>query len=347
MTAATPASMALEAACARCMSLLGETVEGPLVDIVAEHLATGGKRFRAQLAIEATHAMGGKVLDAVPLATACELVHNASLIHDDIQDGDAVRRGRPAVWAKYGTNQAINAGDLLLMLPFVALSEAELPAEIVTLLTGAMARRSIVTACGQADELALRAGDSLGDWEHYMTVVRRKTGAFCGLPVEGAALIAGRSPAVATQLGDCAAELGTLFQMRDDVLDLYGDKGRQARGNDLREGKPSALVVTHASLYPEERPALRDLMQRPREQTTVELVTQWSARFRQGGALETVLERMRAIARTHIDHGPLAAEPGLQRLLQRVVNAITDSVRGYLHENVSVDGTPPQHAWPG
>ena len=107
---------------ARMTELAGDRLIDPAAAMVCEHLDTGGKRLRARLALASCQALGGTAEDAVDWAAAVELLHNASLIHDDIQDGDRTRRGRPALWTKYGAAQAINTGDLLLMLPFRALN---------------------------------------------------------------------------------------------------------------------------------------------------------------------------------------------------------------------------------
>jgi geranylgeranyl diphosphate synthase type I len=89
--------------------------------MVQDHLASGGKRLRASLALCATRALGGSPCAGVAWAAACEMLHNASLVHDDLQDGDTLRRGQPTVWSRYGAAQAVNVGDLMLMLPFLAL----------------------------------------------------------------------------------------------------------------------------------------------------------------------------------------------------------------------------------
>ncbi|MEQ1877505.1 MAG: polyprenyl synthetase family protein, partial [Bdellovibrionia bacterium] len=94
----------------------------PMGPIIEEQLASGGKRLRARLALSAMECFGGRAESAIPWAAACEFLHNATLIHDDIQDGDKVRRGKPTVWVLHGTPQAINAGDLMLMLPVSALN---------------------------------------------------------------------------------------------------------------------------------------------------------------------------------------------------------------------------------
>src|SRR5687767_11974938 len=101
-------------------TLAGAQVDNVTGPIVLEHLATGGKRLRARLALAAAEACGGRVEDAIGWAAACELVHNATLIHDDLQDGDVLRRGHPTTWVKHGMAQAVNAGDLMLLLPFLA-----------------------------------------------------------------------------------------------------------------------------------------------------------------------------------------------------------------------------------
>ena len=92
----------------RMIDLAGDRARDPGARMVREHLDTGGKRLRARLAIAACQALGGRAEDAIDWAAAVELLHNASLVHDDIQDGDRTRRGKPALWARYGPAQAIN-----------------------------------------------------------------------------------------------------------------------------------------------------------------------------------------------------------------------------------------------
>ena len=139
----------------RMHELAGERVDDPGAQMVHEHLATGGKRLRARLALAACQALGGSAKDAIDWAAAVELLHNASLVHDDIQDGDRTRRGKPALWVTHGAAQAINTGDLLLMLPFRALADysAETQASLVQILASYAER----TARGQIRELRLTA----------------------------------------------------------------------------------------------------------------------------------------------------------------------------------------------
>lgn len=280
--------------------------------IAAEHLAGGGKRLRARLALAALEALGGERRAGTAWAAACELLHNATLVHDDLQDGDETRRGRPTVWARHGAAQAVNCGDLLLMLPFAALEHVPAPPERRWALASALARRAAAAARGQAAELAL-AGETPA-WERYRAAVEGKTGALFQLPVEGAALLAGRPAERARALAAPFAGLGVLFQLQDDVLDLYGDKGRGRPGDDLREGKASALVVEHLALHPGDAAWLLPLLALPRAATPDAEVSRAIDRFRAGGALDAVLRRIRAEADGVMRHPALRGEPGLRAL---------------------------------
>ncbi|MEC8424065.1 MAG: polyprenyl synthetase family protein, partial [Myxococcota bacterium] len=121
-------------------------------------------------------------------------------------------------------------------------------------------------------------------------------GGLFGLPVEGAALLAGLDRADAAALAKPFGELGLLFQLQDDVLDLYGDKGREQAGADLFEGKVSALVVAHLARVPGDRATLLALLRSPRPDTDPIAVTEIIAEFRSSGALDDVLDRIQTIA---------------------------------------------------
>jgi len=278
--------------------------------MVQEHLATGGKRLRARLALAAATALGAGP-GARAWAEAVELLHNATLVHDDIQDGDRVRRGQPTTWVRHGVAQAINAGDLMLMLPFIAIAQGGIAADVQARLSACLAVQAAATVRGQTDELNLLPG-GLVDEDAYDRAVRGKTGGLFGLPVEGAALLAGLSPEDAAAIAAPFGELGLLFQLQDDVLDLYGDKGREQAGADLFEGKVSALVVAHLARRPDERDALLALLRTPREQTDAVAVAATIADFQASGALRDVLERIHAIADSVREDAALKAVPELR-----------------------------------
>ena len=134
------------------------------------------------------------------------------------------------------------------------------------------------------------------DYATYERCIDGTTGAFFALPIEGTALLAGHSEAGARELGGCFRRLGILYQIQDDLVDLYGQKGRELPGGDLRAGKVSALVVEHLQMCTDDAPWLIELLERPREFTTETDVAFAAARFRGAGTLAACLDRIDALA---------------------------------------------------
>jgi geranylgeranyl diphosphate synthase type I len=287
----------LSAVEARMRAFFGAGQFAVLGPMIQEHLATGGKRLRARLALEAAAALGCQDdAAAMAWAGACELMHNATLVHDDLQDGDTVRRGAPTLWVSHGSAQAINAGDLMLMAPFALVRQAPMAAHLQAELCGVLAQGMLQVIEGQAQECAMTAA-GFGDISGYTAMVRGKTAALFALPILGAAVLSPQGGAAPKVLADSFVPLGELFQMQDDVLDLWGDKGRGVVGSDLYEGKISALVAYHLAQSPGDGPWLSALLRKSREHTTAQDVAEAKARFERSGALDTVLARIGALAR--------------------------------------------------
>lgn len=255
--------------------------------MVAQQIATGGKRIRARLALEACASFGVERSTAIKWAAAIELLHNATLIHDDIQDGDTTRRGRPTVWSTHGVPQAINAGDLMLMLPFLAVAEME--SDMKAELSALIAETATCIVRGQVEELGLKDAGRL-DVDSYVGACRGKTGALMALPVVGAALLGGRTQAEAEALGEYFIQLGVLFQIQDDVVDLFGDKGRGQNGGDIYEGKVSALLVAHIEASPETERVVMGIIEKPRDETTAADVEKVKELYLLSGALDRVID---------------------------------------------------------
>jgi geranylgeranyl pyrophosphate synthase len=289
--------------------------------MVQEHLGAGGKRLRARLALAAAQALGLERDEAIPWAAACELLHNATLVHDDLQDGDDRRRGRPTLWAAHGAAQAINAGDLLLTLPYLAVRDLRCSDAVRWRLCEAIARRAEQTVRGQAMELDLLEQRKLG-WHEWSVAARGKSGALLALPVEGAALLSGLDAANARRQAEPFATLGVLYQAMDDHTDLWGDKGRGSAGNDLREGKVSAPVVTHLALHPEDEDELVGALALPRDQTTDELVQRWIVRFGECGARASVEAFVQRSVRDLLEDPVLKAVPPLRQLAVEVLQRL-------------------------
>jgi len=210
-----------------------ETARGKPADVL-------GKLLRPGLVLFVAEELGADLESAVPAAIALELIHNFSLIHDDIEDEDAQRRGRPTIWSLIGIPKAINAGDLMISL---ALLEAgKTPPEAVRCLLDAT--RDLVD--GQSLDL-----DFESRWVtpiEYRAMIQLKTGALFRSALELAGIMAAVSPEMIKRLASFGEELGMAFQIRDDLLGVWGDEDQLGRptGSDLRKRKKAyPLTAAH------------------------------------------------------------------------------------------------------
>lgn len=329
-----PSDSADAAAIERVKALMLKVAAGDRFErlgaIVQEHLLTGGKKLRARLALAACEALGVSADRGVAWAAACELLHNASLVHDDLQDRDEYRRGRFCVWVRHGEAQAINAGDLMLMLPYTTVDYLDVEAATKWELSRALARRAEETVRGQSLEMTLLSSGRW-DWPSYDAAATGKTSALMTLPVHGAALLAGRTPQESETLANCFRDLGLLFQMQDDVVDLYGQKGRDKVGGDIREGRVSALVVQHLSQRPRDVEWLGPMLGRSRAETSDQDVERVSDIFRES-ALPGVLLRILQTRDRVLNSPTLARERGLHAVAQNLCRLSLAPIRGLLNE---------------
>jgi geranylgeranyl diphosphate synthase type I len=208
-----------------------------------------GKRLRPSLCLMACEALGGEVSQALPIAAALELVHNFSLIHDDVQDRDLKRHGRDTVWAIWGEAQAINAGDALLAIAhrsMASAAEAGWPTAAAVLAAGLLAERTLEMVEGQVMDIDFEARTDVSQ-EEYLAMVSRKTGALFDASLALGAIAAGASLQTIEAMGRCGRSLGIAFQARDDALGVWGDESRtgKASGADIRRRKKS-LPAIHA-----------------------------------------------------------------------------------------------------
>jgi geranylgeranyl diphosphate synthase type I len=203
-----------------------------------------GKRLRPMLCLLSCEALGGDPQAAVPVAAALELVHNFSLVHDDVQDRDRVRHGRDTVWALWGDAQAINAGDALLALAHHSLAKSGLPAETVVQCAGLLAERTLEMVGGQVMDIEFESRTDVSE-EEYLAMVSRKTGALFDASLVLGALAAGAPLTAVGALGRCGRSLGVAFQVRDDALGVWGEERRtgKASGADIRRRKKSLPAV--------------------------------------------------------------------------------------------------------
>jgi octaprenyl-diphosphate synthase len=219
--------------------LRDDGVDPALVDHAAR-----GKMLRALLVLAAGRAVGGEPTALIPGAEAIELLHSASLVHDDIVDEAAERRGREALHVRVGERVALVLGDYLLLTAFAVLADAPAipPNRVLAATTrlGAHARRC---ALGEAAEL-LAAGQACTE-EGYLELVRAKTSSAFAAAAAVGVLFGGGSPEQVVAAETYADALGVAFQIRDDVLDLTGDAERLGKpvGNSLAHRRPLLPLV--------------------------------------------------------------------------------------------------------
>jgi geranylgeranyl diphosphate synthase, type II len=220
-----------------------------LWDLVREYPGRGGKAIRPALCLATTVAFGGELEEALPSAVALELLHNAFLVHDDIQDASLRRRGLPTLHAQYGVPLALNAGDALAILAGEALRDnrrvlgSRLAARIGDEFD-LMARRTLE---GQARELGWRR-DVVLDLEPdaYLDLIMHKTCWYTTIhPLRVGALIGTLGRADPDPLVRFGFYLGAAFQIQDDLLNLVGDEAKYGKEScgDLYEGKRTLMVI--------------------------------------------------------------------------------------------------------
>ncbi|MEV4946479.1 polyprenyl synthetase family protein [Streptomyces sp. NPDC053755] len=206
----------------------------------------GGKAVRPALTLLAAQAVGGPAECAVPGAVAVELVHDFSLLHDDVIDGDALRRHRPAAWAVYGTPAAVLTGDALLVCALRVLSGVPEP-------RGEAASKEMVEALadlmrGQSEDIAFEKAATV-EAADYLAMAEGKTGALMGASCALGGVLAGASEQRVSDLRDFGRRLGVAYQCVDDLLGIWGESERSGKpvGADLAARKKSLPVVAALS----------------------------------------------------------------------------------------------------
>jgi len=211
-----------------------------LIPDLSRHLIdSGGKRLRPMLTLAAAEACGYAGENHVKLAAAVEFIHTATLLHDDVVDASALRRGKIAANVVWGNKPSILVGDFLFSRAF------ELMVETGHLgVLGTLSRASSVIAEGEV--MQLKSSNNLSTTEEdYLTVVTAKTAALFAAAAEAGAQVAGASPALVTAFHDYGRNLGIAFQLVDDALDYSGREKQMGKsvGDDFREAKVTLPVI--------------------------------------------------------------------------------------------------------
>lgn len=206
-----------------------------------------GKRVRPRLAMLVTAACGADPAVAAPVAAAIELLHNFTLVHDDIQDHSHLRRHRPTVWSLWGEAQAINAGDALFASSHLALYELAVRPETSALLpplAAAFDRTTLAIVGGQTMDIE-NEGDASVSLERYLRTISGKTSAIVEFSAWAGGMVAGASESQVRDLAAFGLATGLAFQIRDDVLGIWGSEAETGKtpADDIRRQKQTPPLI--------------------------------------------------------------------------------------------------------
>jgi geranylgeranyl diphosphate synthase type I len=228
---------------------LGARLDGrpnELYSAAAHLIVNGGKRLRPYLVIKSCQMLGGSIKDTLPAGAAIEMIHNFTLVHDDIMDNDEMRHGVPTVHTKFGMPLAILAGDVLFSKAFETISVDNVKNRNTSSLLVAKLAKACVDVCeGQVLDIKMAEGKKIPTKSEYIRMVEKKTSALFEVSCAMGAICAKGSQKDISNLASFGKNLGVAFQIIDDYIGVLGDPKitKKPVGNDLREGKKSLPIL--------------------------------------------------------------------------------------------------------
>ena len=216
-----------------------------LYDAAGHLIVNGGKRLRPYMVIRSCQILGGKSSTAMIAASAVEMVHNFTLVHDDIMDNDEMRHGVPTVHKKFGMPIAILAGDVLFSKAFQIISESKLSPNANTHLISRLAKACVDVCEGQLLDIKMADEKRIPTEAEYITMIGKKTAALFDVSCAMGAICATNKPKDISNLSAFGRNLGIAFQITDDLIGVMGNPKvtKKPVGNDLREGKKSLPIL--------------------------------------------------------------------------------------------------------
>ncbi|MCL2148662.1 MAG: polyprenyl synthetase family protein [Methanomassiliicoccaceae archaeon] len=291
-----------------------------LTEICRYVLGSNGKRIRPSMCLLAHHACGGKdVKRAIDAATAIEIIHNATLVHDDINDRGELRRGAQAAYKRYSIGRSIIAGDFMFATGYRLIGSAA--PEVVDYIVSA----SAAMGAGEFDQKDLE--HSVGATEEdYLGIIEGKTARLIECGAKIGAFLAGSDSETIYNLGEFAVRTGMAFQIVDDILDVAGDEGKTGKriGSDIMEGKPT-LPTIYAMQDPVHGDAVRELFSR-KDMGWPE-VSEAIALIKRTDAVQRCLEKARGIASASMPFLDAIGDSPYKRSLIALSNFIVDRNR--------------------
>lgn len=225
-----------------------EAINKGIADPVWEFLDRGGKRWRPNLFLLICEALGVEPEKLLDFAIIPEVIHNGTLMIDDVEDASEIRRGKPCTYKLFGLDIAINTGNVMYYLPLLALikNKDKLPMEKQNRIYEIYLQEMIRLSFGQAMDIAWHKGLAKANEKQYLQMCIYKTGTLARMAAKMAAVLAGASDDTVERMGRFAETIGVAFQIRDDVLDLVGEEFAERKGGlgqDITEGKRSLMVI--------------------------------------------------------------------------------------------------------
>jgi len=216
-----------------------------LYDAAGHLIINGGKRLRPYMVIKSCQILGGKTSKAMQAASAVEMVHNFTLVHDDIMDNDEMRHGVPTVHKKFGMPVAILAGDVLFSKAFQIISDVKLSGNAMTQLISRLATACVEVCEGQIMDIKMAEGKKIPSQSEYIKMIGKKTAALFDVSCAMGAICATNKTTDVANLSSFGNNLGIAFQITDDLIGVMGDPKvtKKPVGNDLREGKKSLPIL--------------------------------------------------------------------------------------------------------
>ena len=216
-----------------------------LYDAAGHLIVNGGKRLRPYMVIRSCQILGGKSSNAMIAASAVEMVHNFTLVHDDIMDNDEMRHGVLTVHKKFGMPIAILAGDVLFSKAFQIITESKLSPNATTHLISRLAKACVDVCEGQLLDIKMADEKRIPTEAEYVTMIGKKTAALFDVSCAMGAICATNKPKDISNLSTFGRNLGIAFQITDDLIGVMGDPKitKKPVGNDLREGKKSLPIL--------------------------------------------------------------------------------------------------------
>ena len=216
-----------------------------LYDAAGHLIIHGGKRLRPYMVLKSCQILGGKNSNAIHAASAVEMVHNFTLVHDDIMDNDEMRHGVPTVHKKFGMPIAILAGDVLFSKAYQIITDSKLSTNATTQLVSRLAKACVDVCEGQLLDVKMAEERKIPLQSEYITMIGKKTAALFDVSCAMGAICATNKAKDVSNLSAFGRNLGIAFQITDDLIGVMGDPKvtKKPVGNDLREGKKSLPIL--------------------------------------------------------------------------------------------------------